>query len=80
MDANDNCILSPVFVYSGTENFGDRNDTYMVDYSKRLLLQENFIPSFNLQSRRSYLQTGGNCERIQTFEDYDYWLRLAGTR
>ena len=68
-----------VFVYAGTQYFGDRDDISMIDYSKRHLLADNFLPSFALISRESFLQTGGNCEGVVSFEAYDFWLRLAGT-
>jgi hypothetical protein len=67
-----------VFAYAGTQNFGDRNDVYMVEYNKRHLLRENFLPSFALMSREAFLLAGGNCEAVVSFEDYDFWLRLAG--
>ena len=67
-----------MFVYAGTQYFGDRTDHAMVEYSRRQLLAGNFLPSFALINRDSFLQAGGFCESVLSYEDYDLWLRLAG--
>jgi len=69
---------STAFIYSGVHHFGEKEDLVYSEFSRSLLLKENYLTSCALIPRILFLELGGMCTSIRHFEDYDFWLRLVG--
>jgi glycosyltransferase involved in cell wall biosynthesis len=66
------------FVYSGVVHFGDVQGVSYEEFDAARLHKENFLASTCVIRRDVFLELGGNDEAmIHSWEDYDFWLRLA---
>ena len=74
------------WIYPGTVQFRTTPEGlklpfyyHAIKYTKRRLfsLETGFIPSFALIPKRLYNSAGGMCDIVKSYEDYDFWLRLA---
>ncbi len=66
------------FVYSGVVHFGNIDAVCYDEFDAARLQKENFLTATCVMRRDLYLELGGNDESMtETWEDYDFWLRLV---
>lgn len=64
-------------VYSGIQNFGREQNTYLFkDFNLSLFLRENVIPVFAMVRRKQVVDLGGFDESLKNHEDWELWIRV----